>query len=292
MRPSNKPRSRNKPNNNGNQNQRRSVGNIINRVFDSAGPDGKVRGTPQQIIDKYNVLARDAQLSGDRVAAENYLQHAEHYSRLLGDAQRQAQEQRQAQDQQRDSTRRDDGQRRPNGQENDASDQSDDSGLATFDPREMDDASGPVETPESRHQTAGDSNRSEEARETGKETGSRRQRAARAEEAARNAADSAARDDEASESSGPVNEETSAAPAEQGAGEEKPAPKKRTRRKPRAKDDEGEEGTENSSAQTETSADAGGRTDPQPSQPSEQVAQSEAAGSGEEKVPAQQAAAD
>ena len=61
-------------------------GNIINRVFDSSGPDGKVRGTPQQIIDKYNQLHRDAQLSGDRVAAENFAQHAEHYQRMLTEA--------------------------------------------------------------------------------------------------------------------------------------------------------------------------------------------------------------
>ena len=61
-------------------------GNIINRVFESAGPEGKVRGTPQQIIDKYLVLARDAQTSGDRVMSENFLQHAEHYIRLLNAA--------------------------------------------------------------------------------------------------------------------------------------------------------------------------------------------------------------
>ena len=65
------------------------MGNIINRVFESAGPDGKVRGTPQQIIDKYQALARDAQVAGDRVTAESYLQHSEHYSRMLGEAQRQ-----------------------------------------------------------------------------------------------------------------------------------------------------------------------------------------------------------
>ena len=74
------------------------MGNIVNRVFESAGPDGKVRGTPQQIIDKYQALARDAQVAGDRVAAENYLQHSEHYSRLLGEAQRQQNEQRFGQD--------------------------------------------------------------------------------------------------------------------------------------------------------------------------------------------------
>jgi hypothetical protein len=58
-------------------------GNVVNRVYDSAGPEGKVRGTPQQIIDKYLSLARDAQTTGDRVMAENFLQHAEHYQRLL-----------------------------------------------------------------------------------------------------------------------------------------------------------------------------------------------------------------
>ncbi len=84
MRSSNKSRNRNK---NGNR-RGQSGGNIINRVFESAGPEGKVRGTPQQIIDKYVSLAHDSQLSGDRVAAENFQQHAEHYSRILAVAQR------------------------------------------------------------------------------------------------------------------------------------------------------------------------------------------------------------
>ncbi|MFN3294763.1 MAG: DUF4167 domain-containing protein [Gemmobacter sp.] len=79
---SSKSRSRSK------QNRPRSIGNIVNRVFDSSGPEGKVRGTPQQIIEKYQTLARDAQLSNDRVAAENFLQHAEHYTRMLGEAMR------------------------------------------------------------------------------------------------------------------------------------------------------------------------------------------------------------
>ena len=87
---SSKSRNRNKNNN------RRPSGNIINRVFDSSGPEGKVRGTPQQIIDKYNQLARDATLAGDRVAVENFQQHAEHYTRLLAEAQRE-QAERQAQ---------------------------------------------------------------------------------------------------------------------------------------------------------------------------------------------------
>jgi hypothetical protein len=78
--------SKNRSRSKGNRN--RSVGNIVNRVFDSSGPEGKVRGTPQQIIDKYNQLARDAQLGNDRVAFENFQQHAEHYLRLLAEAQR------------------------------------------------------------------------------------------------------------------------------------------------------------------------------------------------------------
>jgi hypothetical protein len=87
---SSKSRSRSK------QNRNRSVGNIINRVFDSSGPEGKVRGTPQQIIDKYNQLARDAQLGNDRVAAENFQQHSEHYTRMLGEAMREMEAQRQS----------------------------------------------------------------------------------------------------------------------------------------------------------------------------------------------------
>lgn len=55
-----------------------------NRAFDSNGPDNvKVRGNAQHVFDKYQQLARDAASSGDRVLAENYLQHAEHYFRLL-----------------------------------------------------------------------------------------------------------------------------------------------------------------------------------------------------------------
>ena len=85
------------------------MGNIINRVFESAGPDGKVRGTPQQIIDKYQALARDAQVPGDRVAAESYLQHSEHYSRLLGEAQRQQLENRFNQQEREDGAAQRDG---------------------------------------------------------------------------------------------------------------------------------------------------------------------------------------
>ncbi len=97
-----KSRSRNKSNRN------RSVGNITNRVFESSGPEGKVRGTPAQIIEKYNQLARDAQLANDWVAAENFRQHAEHYTRLLSEAQREIEarrEQQEAQQRERQQNR-------------------------------------------------------------------------------------------------------------------------------------------------------------------------------------------
>lgn len=54
-----------------------------NHVFDSIGPDLRVRGTSQQLFEKYLQLGRDATSSGDRVMAESYFQHAEHYFRIL-----------------------------------------------------------------------------------------------------------------------------------------------------------------------------------------------------------------
>jgi Domain of unknown function (DUF4167) len=54
-----------------------------NHVFDSNGPDVRVRGTAQQLFEKYLQLGRDATSSGDRVMAEGYFQHAEHYFRIL-----------------------------------------------------------------------------------------------------------------------------------------------------------------------------------------------------------------
>ena len=59
-------------------------GQNANRAFDSQGPDNtRVRGGAQHVYEKYNQLARDATSSGDRVLAENHLQHAEHYFRTL-----------------------------------------------------------------------------------------------------------------------------------------------------------------------------------------------------------------
>jgi len=60
--------------------------------MESNGPDVKVRGTAHQICEKYQALARDAHASGDRIAYENYLQHAEHYQRIILATQQVAQE--------------------------------------------------------------------------------------------------------------------------------------------------------------------------------------------------------
>lgn len=69
-----------------------------NHVFDSNGPDVRVRGTAQQLFEKYLQLGRDATSSGDRVMAEGYFQHAEHYFRVLN-AINQAAQQNQQQNQ-------------------------------------------------------------------------------------------------------------------------------------------------------------------------------------------------
>ncbi|MDO1584147.1 DUF4167 domain-containing protein [Rhizobium oryzicola] len=90
-------RGRGRGNNNnggggGGNNFNRKGSNPLTRTYDSSGPDVKIRGTAQHIAEKYSALARDAQSAGDRVMAENYLQHAEHYNRIIAAAQAQMQE--------------------------------------------------------------------------------------------------------------------------------------------------------------------------------------------------------
>lgn len=72
----------------GGGNQGGNQGGVVNlnRTLDSNGPDVKIRGTVAHIFEKYQNLARDANSQGDHVGAENYLQHAEHYYRLLAAA--------------------------------------------------------------------------------------------------------------------------------------------------------------------------------------------------------------
>ena len=77
----------------GGSNQHRKSQNPLTRVYESNGPDVKIRGTASHVAEKYIQLARDAQSSGDPVAAENYYQHAEHYFRLIAAAQEQFRQQ-------------------------------------------------------------------------------------------------------------------------------------------------------------------------------------------------------
>src|SRR5690554_7106959 len=89
----NKQRSRGRNNNNNNNNQRRGGGggNPLSRNYESNGPDVKIRGNAAHIAEKYTQLSRDAASVGDNVMAENYLQHAEHYNRIILAAQAQFQ---------------------------------------------------------------------------------------------------------------------------------------------------------------------------------------------------------
>lgn len=89
MRPGQNRRMRGRNNNNNNNGGNRKAPNPLQRSYESNGPDVKVRGTAQHVAEKYLQLARDAQSSGDPVAAENYFQHAEHYYRILLAAQEQ-----------------------------------------------------------------------------------------------------------------------------------------------------------------------------------------------------------
>ena len=82
-------RMRNRNNNNNRNDGNRRGQNPMTRVFESNGPDIKIRGTASHVAEKYVQLARDARSSGDPVAAENYYQHAEHYFRLIAAAQEQ-----------------------------------------------------------------------------------------------------------------------------------------------------------------------------------------------------------
>lgn len=79
----NRGRGGHNPNQHSSNNNNRKIQNPLSRTYHSNGPDGKVSGSPQSIADKYLSLARDALLSGDPVLAENYLQHAEHYNRII-----------------------------------------------------------------------------------------------------------------------------------------------------------------------------------------------------------------
>jgi len=91
MRPNQNNNNKNRQRGRNNNGGRKHV-NPLSRNFESNGPDVKVRGNAAHVAEKYLQLARDAQSSGDPVLAENYLQHAEHYFRIVAAAQPQNQQ--------------------------------------------------------------------------------------------------------------------------------------------------------------------------------------------------------
>ncbi len=79
----NRRNSRNRNNNGGGR--RNNNQNSRTQVYDSNGPDVRIRGTAHQVAEKYLALAKDATVMGDRMIAENYFQHAEHYIRIINE---------------------------------------------------------------------------------------------------------------------------------------------------------------------------------------------------------------
>ncbi len=70
-----------RPRSRGNGNNRRHSSHRVQN-FESSGPESKVRGNAHQLVEKYLQLSRDASSMGDRITAENFSQHAEHYFRM------------------------------------------------------------------------------------------------------------------------------------------------------------------------------------------------------------------
>ena len=128
-------------NNNNNNNNNRKGPNPLTRNYESNGPDVKIRGSAQQVAEKYMQLARDSQSSGDRVMAENYLQHAEHYNRIIAAAQAQMPVQQSRDDNDDDDDDRDDFDSGNNGNSNAGQQQH--NNAPAEQPRHVNDGSGP-----------------------------------------------------------------------------------------------------------------------------------------------------
>ncbi|MBL1404485.1 MAG: hypothetical protein COC17_07755 [Hyphomicrobiales bacterium] len=94
-------RSRGRGRNHNNNNNNNKSSNPLTRNYESNGPEVKIRGNAAHVAEKYSSLARDALTSDDRVMAENYFQHAEHYSRLVAVATAAQEEKRAQQEAQR-----------------------------------------------------------------------------------------------------------------------------------------------------------------------------------------------
>ena len=102
-------RMRGRMNNNNNNGGKRHMP-MRNTTYDSNGPDIRVRGNAHQVLEKYLAMARDAASQGDRIAAENYYQHAEHYFRTIN-----SQNQNQQQQGRFNNNNNNNGQQRPMG---------------------------------------------------------------------------------------------------------------------------------------------------------------------------------
>lgn len=109
----NRPRGRGRRNKNNNNNNNNTN---PNKHYDSNGPNVRIRGSAKQVLDKYQQYASDALRGGDRIAAEGYLQHAEHYQRIVNEidaAVAKQREEREARNAERDGKRREERETRP-----------------------------------------------------------------------------------------------------------------------------------------------------------------------------------
>lgn len=113
-----RPGQNNRRGRNRNNNRRSNLPNR-NQTYDSNGPDVRVRGTAHQVLEKYQALARDASSAGDPVVTESYLQHAEHYQRIINEVNDAYNKMQQDQERQREERRHQTGQNGEAGDDND-----------------------------------------------------------------------------------------------------------------------------------------------------------------------------
>ncbi|HPE48463.1 MAG TPA: DUF4167 domain-containing protein [Hyphomonas sp.] len=180
--------------------------NNPNRHFESVGPDVKIRGSAQQVLEKYQQYARDAQTSGDRILSEAYFQFAEHYQRIVAKQQeaRDRQQQPRGGRDDRDQGRRDDRDNSRNDPEDDAAETSNDEAESVdvrverrdADERKNkddsdDDAMRVIDAGEASDEAPAETGAGDRDKEDGRRRGRRRPYKARDEDASGDAADPA-----------------------------------------------------------------------------------------------------
>ena len=220
----------------GRNNSNRKGPNPLTRTYEINGPNVKIRGSAQQVADKYSALARDAMSAGDRVMAENYLQHAEHYNRIIAAATAQMQPQRDARDDDDDGDERTEGASGSDNRREDRDSRGDDS--RGEDGSGSNDGSGP--------QPVIDGTPAEVALgdEQGEGQGSRRGRRPRRRDREQDAETAAKSEETSSDGQPTAGGDRKEAEADAREGEAEPEKPKRTRRprKPKAETDEGKSG--------------------------------------------------